>query len=73
MKLTDVRQFSGQNKRPAGLRDRPFVAGFEVVEGEATLPRELTLAVDHATGGTFDMFVTAGSPDKPLRRIAVFG
>lgn len=73
LKLTDVRQFGGQNKRPAGLRDRSFVAGFEIVAGNAPLPRELTFRVTHPNGGTFDMFNTAGGPDKPKRRLAVFG
>jgi hypothetical protein len=72
-KLTDVRQFGGQGKRPAGLRDRPFVAGFQVVSGPATLPKEITLAVTGSDGQSFDMFNTAGSRDKPDRRIAVFG
>jgi hypothetical protein len=73
LKLADVRQFGGQNKRPAGLRDRAFVAGFEIVEGSGTMPGETLLTVNHATGGTFDMFISPGSPDKPERRLAVFG
>jgi hypothetical protein len=73
LKLTDVVQFDHQNKRPAGLRDRPFAAGFEVVAGDGPLPDQATLRVAHREGGTFDMFLTAGSPDKPLRRIAVYG
>lgn len=72
LKLADVRQFDHQNKRPSGLRDRAFVAGFEVVSGAGLLPSQLLLRVTHPEGGTFDMFLTAAGPDKPLRRIAVF-
>jgi hypothetical protein len=73
LKLADVVQFDHQNKRPAGLRDRPFAAGFEIVAGNGPMPDQATLKVAHREGGTFDMFITAGSPDKPKRRIAVFG
>jgi hypothetical protein len=73
LKLVDVRQFDHQGKRPAGLRDRPFVAGFEVVSGKSTLPDQLLLRINHSEGGTFDLFLTAAAPDKPKRRIAVFG
>jgi len=73
LKLADVRQFDHQGKRPAGLRDRPFVAGFEVVSGKGTLPDQLLLRINHSEGGTFDLFLTAAAPDKPNRRIAVFG
>jgi hypothetical protein len=73
LKLADVRQFDHQGKRPSGLRDRPFVAGFEVIEGAGPMPDQLLLRVDHREGGTFDLFLTAAAPDKPLRRIAVFG
>jgi hypothetical protein len=72
LKLADVRQFDHQNKRPAGLRDRAFVAGFEVVSGTGALAEQLLLRVSHPEGGTFDMFLTAAAPDKPKRRIAVF-
>src|SRR4051794_21054421 len=47
LKLADVRQFDHQNKRPAGLRDRAFVAGFELVSGAGALPNELVLRVNH--------------------------
>ena len=73
LKLADVVQFDHQNKRPAGLRDRPFAAGFEIVAGNGPMPDQATLKVAHREGGTFDIFITAGSPDKPKRRIAVFG
>jgi hypothetical protein len=73
LRLTDVRAFSNQNKRPAGLRARPFAATFDIVAGKGDLPKQLTLRVNHkAGGGTFDMFVSAGNPDLPLRRTAVF-
>ena len=73
LKLADVVQFDHQNARPAGLRAKPFAAGFEIVAGEGPMPDQLTLKVAHREGGTFDIFITAGSRDKPNRRIAVYG
>jgi hypothetical protein len=73
LKLADVVQFDHQNKRPSGLRDRAFTAGFEVVSGAGVMPDQLLLRVTHAEGGTFEMFLTGAGPRKPLRRIAVFG
>ena len=73
LRLDDVQQFDHQNTRPKGLRDRAFAAGFSIVSGVGALPTQVLLRVTHPEGGTFDMFMTAGSPDKPQRRIAVFG
>jgi hypothetical protein len=73
LRLDDVQQFDHQNTRPKGLRDRAFAAGFSIISGVGALPSQVLLQVSHAEGGTFDMFMTAGSPDKPQRRIAVFG
>jgi len=72
LKLADVRAFPQADKRPRGLRDRAFVAGFEVVSGNP-LPDQLIQHVDHPEGGRFDILLSAGSPDKPGRMIAVFG
>ena len=71
-RLADVREFENHNTRPAGLRERPFAAGFDVMSGSGALPEQLTLRVNHKVGGTFDLFVTATTPAKPLRRVAVF-
>jgi len=73
LRLDDVQQFDHQNTRPKGLRDRAFAAGFSIISGVGTLPNQVLLQVSHPEGGTFEMFMTAGSPDKPQRRIAVFG
>jgi hypothetical protein len=73
LRLDDVEQFDHQNTRPKGLRDRAFAAGFSIISGVGTLPNQVLLQVSHPEGGTFEMFMTAGSPDKPQRRIAVFG
>lgn len=73
LKLAYVQQFDHQNKRPAGLRDRPFVAGFDVVSGTTVLPTQVLLRVNHREGGSFDMFLTAAGPKKPGQMLAVFG
>jgi hypothetical protein len=72
LRLADVREFDNQGKRPASLRERPFAAGFDIVSGTGAMPEQLTLRVNHKAGGTFDMFVTAATPESPLRRVAVF-
>jgi hypothetical protein len=72
LRLTEVRELAARDKRPAGLRERPFTASFDVVAGSRSMPEQLTLRVNHKVGGTFDMFVTAAHPDSPLRRVAVF-
>jgi hypothetical protein len=72
LRLVEVREFDNRDKRPAGVRERPFAAGFDIVSGRGALPEQLTLRVNHKVGGTFDMFVTAATPESPQRRVAVF-
>lgn len=71
LQLANVQSFP-DSERPEGLRDRAFVARFDVVQGGA-LPGSQTYRVSHGEGGTFDMHVTSGDPAKPLRMLAVFG
>lgn len=73
LKLAYVQQFDHQNKRPTSLRDRPFVAEFEVQPGGPPLPNQLLVRVNHREGGTFDMFLTAAGPAKPKNWMAVYG
>lgn len=70
LKLVDVQAFRQQGARPAGLRDRAFVARFDVTEGAALV--EDLYGVAHAEAGAFEMFLTNAGPDKPLRMLAVF-
>jgi hypothetical protein len=72
LKLTGVQAFRELGERPDALRDRAFAASFDVVKGDP-LPAEQLFAVNHNEGGTFDIFLTGGIPDKPLRMLAVFG
>lgn len=72
LELADVQGFRERGKRPPGLRAEAFVARFDVARGGA-LPDAQLLTVNHTEGGTFDMFLTAGDPSKPLRMLAVFG
>jgi hypothetical protein len=71
LKLVDVQGFPQKGARPGNLRDRAFVARFDISKG-ASLSEDL-YRVAHPEGGTFDIFLTQDSPDKPLRMLAVFG
>jgi len=56
--------------RPAGVRNPGFVATLDIVRG-AALPSGLYL-VAHPTGGTFEVYLTKGGPNMPLRMLADF-
>jgi len=70
LKLADVQAFREQGTRPAELRDRAFVARFDITEGGALV--DDLYGVAHAEGGVFDMFLSSAGPDMPLRMLAVF-
>jgi hypothetical protein len=70
LELVDVQAFSHEGDRPSTIRDRGFVARFDIVKG-AALPDDL-YAFAEAGGGVFDMFMSNAGPDKPLRMLAVF-
>ena len=70
LKLVDVQRFGNKGARPHNLRQQAFVARFDISRGGG-LPEEL-YRVAHPNGDTFEMFLTKGSPDKPLRMLAVF-
>lgn len=69
LELTDVQGFHTHGERPKHLRESAFVARFEIKDGGAMLDGQLR-RVAHPNGGTFDMFLTAGS--DPARMLAVF-
>ena len=71
LELSDVQRFRTVGERPAALRDSAFVARFDSVSGGA-LKGSAIYRVNHPDGGTFDVFLTSGPPDKPLRLLAVF-
>lgn len=71
LKLVDVQAFRADKSRPAGLRDKAFVARFDVAEGGAMSGSDL-YRMNHPEGGTFEMLLTGGVPGKPLRMLAVF-
>ena len=62
------------HKRPRAphLRDKAFVAGFEVVKG-GPMEGDKTYRFRHGEGGTFDMYLSQNIRSKPLRMHAVFG
>lgn len=71
LKLVDVQAFREQGKRPSGLRNQAFVARFDITSG-GELPGSQRHTVSHKEGGTFDIFMSAANPARPLRMLAVF-
>ena len=70
LKLADVQEFAQKGARPGGLRDRAFVARFDIVSG-GSMAEDLYRVV-HRDGGVFNILLTHGGPDNPLRMLAVF-
>jgi len=71
LKLVDVQIFTEKSPRPPGLRDKAFIARFDIVRG-GTLDGNRTYRFAHSEGGTFDMFLAARNPANPLRMNAIF-
>jgi len=71
LKLADVQVFSERTPRPAGLRDKAFVARFDIVRG-GPMEGDKTYRFNHRDGGTFDMYLSSKNPANPLRMLAVF-
>lgn len=69
--LAEVRPFESAGPRPAGARDRAFVAQFDVA-GSGTITRDGIYTVTHPRHGPFQMFLTAGGDANPRRLQAVF-
>ena len=70
LKLVDVQAFAHKGARPGNLRDRAFVARFDVTKGTALA--EQLYGVADPEGGVFDIFLSNANPDTPLRMLAVF-
>jgi hypothetical protein len=70
LKLADVQRFPERGKRPAGLRDRAFVARFDVTRG-GPLSDSGIVRFNHPEGGALDLLLSAGDPARPLRMLAV--
>lgn len=71
LKLVDVQAFADRKDRPDALRDRAFVARFEIEKG-GEMPADL-YTVRHANGGTFMVSFDPANPAKPLEARAIFG
>ena len=72
LRLAGVRRLQ-TGGRPAGLRQRPFVAVFDLLS-RARLPGDLIYTIAHPNYGSFDIFLThAPRPWFPRRMHAVFG
>ena len=70
LKLVDVQAYSSAGSRPRGVRNQGFVARFDVSRG-AALP-EGRYYVAPPSGSPFEILLTKGGPDKPLRMLADF-
>jgi len=71
MSLAGVRPLASSGTRPAGMRDRAFVALFDVAGG--TMAGDLIYTVSHQNSGPFQVFLSAASdPRTPGRMLAVF-
>lgn len=69
LELADVRAFPQPGPHPSGVRDRAFVAGFEIMSGGPMADSRI-YRVDHPQGA-FEVFLTTA--EKPMRMLAVFG
>lgn len=70
LELVDVRRFKQYPGRPRHLRPAAFVNTFEVKDG-APLTEERIYRFSHVEGGQFDLLLSRGAPDKPMRMLAV--
>jgi hypothetical protein len=70
LKLIDVQRFPQKGTRPKGLRDRAFVARFDVVKG-GKMPGNTVYRVNHKRG-PFNLFLDAENPTRVRRMTAVF-
>ena len=71
MRLSGVRALTAEGPRPAELRQRPFVAVFDLPRGEA-LPGNLLYRIAHQAYPAFDIYL-AEPDDRSLHRmLAVF-
>jgi hypothetical protein len=72
LKLVAVTALNSNGPRPDGLRDRAFVAKFDV-QGRGTMAGDLIYAASTPNYGAFQIFLSASSdPNLPQRMTAVF-
>ena len=70
LKLAGVQPYPRDPGRPGNVRERAFVARFDVIKGGMLAEGLYSFA--HEVGGTFDMRLSSAGPDKPLRLLAIF-
>jgi len=70
LKLVEVQAYPVSGTRPSEVRTQGFVARFDITRGAAMAEGRYLVA--HPRGGTFEIFLTKGGPDKPLRMLADF-
>ncbi len=71
LRLAGVEPLPSSGARPAGLRERAFVAVFEVARG-VSLPGDLIHRMRRRGGPSFDIYLAAADAAAPRRMHAVF-
>lgn len=72
LKLVAVTPMTSVGRRPAGLRDRAFLAQFDV-QNRGTMAGDLIYIASHPSYGAFRIFLSASSaPNLPYRMTALF-
>jgi hypothetical protein len=69
--LVDVQVFGDNTPRPRNLRDKAFVARFDVKSG-GPMQGDRTYRFNHREGGVFEMFLSSVNPNRPERMLAIF-
>ena len=71
MRLAGVRALPAEGTRPAELRQRPFIAVFDLPQGEA-LPGNLVYRIANQAYPAFDIYLAEPSDQRLHRMLAVF-
>ena len=71
LSLAGVRPLDSAGRRPTGVRDRAFVAVFDVLGG-GTMAGDLIYTVSHPEFGPFRLFLSVADARTPSRMLAIF-
>ncbi len=71
MRLSGVRALTTEGPRPPELRQRPFIAVFDLPQGEA-LPGNLLYRIAHQRYPAFDIYLAEPDDQRLHRMLAIF-
>jgi hypothetical protein len=71
MRLSGVRALAAEGTRPAELRQRPFIAVFDLPQGEA-LPGNLLYHIANRNYPAFDIYLSEPGDQSLHRMLAIF-